>query len=150
LPGLEVSLKNHVNRRRGLLELTNSYNKLSGASGLYYVVRFQSGDVEVVRPGGPRYVSGSLPDPKPLYVSALGALMVTYGVGPDMFFFNRKARLAFKKGEKFCITAVVPEMEMRSNTVFVNGSFDLPKGHDPLKDERDWREARKRERDARR
>jgi hypothetical protein len=145
-----ITLRNHAKRARTIQEVRAPEGNLNWAEGLSYVVRFKDGAVIEV-PNRTRGISGSferLPRHLPIRVSAGGKVEGEYPTLYGLLFFNRgrEAREAYRKCKVFAVTVVATEdgLNLRSNTVFVNGKFELPKGHDPIADAKAYREAKAR------
>ncbi|HZT80745.1 MAG TPA: hypothetical protein VFA26_11000 [Gemmataceae bacterium] len=128
---LTLALKNHSLRERRVIELLATDNKLLSASGLIFSLRFENGAVAM---GRPCYCTVGMPREAPLKVPDRGESVGVGDLYSVLFGFDHDAAVALQKCKRFCVTAAILEMGLRSNTVFINGTFRLPGDFDPLKD----------------
>jgi hypothetical protein len=142
-----IALRNHAKRARTIQEVRAPEGNLRQAQGVSYVVRFKDGVVvEVPNPSrGIRGHFGIPPPHLPVRVPAGGKVEANHpSLHGLLFSLNRDAINAYRKCKVFAVTAIATEdgLNLRSDTVFVNGKFDLPKDHDPIADAKAYREAK--------
>lgn len=144
-----LTLRNHAKRPRTIQEVRSLESNLRFAEGLSYVLRFQNGVVLEVpnRTFGLRNMIGTPPAHQPVRIPAGGKVVAAHPDLTSMLHLDRReVREAYRKCKVFAVTVIATECDLNlaSNTVFVNGTFDLPKKHDPIADAKAYRAAKKK------
>src|SRR5262249_3996664 len=135
----KLVLTNLAKRDLRLTALSTYYQELVYAPGLTFLLRFKDGTVVEVRNESPMVPADAalVPALEPIKIASEGSKWGDWGRG---FVTNSgEAIEAVAKCKQFCVTAIVDKLGLKSNTVFVNGTFNVPRDHDPLKDAKAYR-----------
>jgi hypothetical protein len=144
---VRLELVNHSDRPRriGELEVADRLRPqgqqspgCGNARGMSFVFRFDDGTVYEFRPTGVVGSQHRRPLLVPLRLEAKGRATAEGDLW-NLLSDSEECRRAVRERRRFCVTAVVEEMGLKSNTAFVNGAFLLPKGYDALEDARAFR-----------
>jgi len=136
-------LINNTKEIRSVKQLIADGNRLHVAYGLTYICWFPDGTVLELEPSFAAYSdpwSGSFTRAKPLALPAEG-----YALGVFNFIntLNKKFYDPYDKNKgRFCLTAVVGDLKLQSNTIRYNDCPDPPPEYVPVKHSRFTPEAR--------
>ncbi len=142
-PRIELTLTNHSGKACSIEHLQTVKDRLEASRGLRIVIRFKSGAIFRVGYGlGP--IAGHL-EQIPFRPFALPAGASVSREQNLLAYLSHDARLEFDKCKDFCVTAVLPGLKLKSNTVFFNDFFDLGPEYDPFKDSAEYDRRQKEE-----
>ena len=150
---LRLTLTNGSSNGRELADLQTVDNRLDDVTGVQFVARFPGGEVVILHPyplnrGQKVRPDGADPAPAPRALSlkpnesATGTIDLVNSYTPE--FHEQYDRAA----GRFCLTAIVPGLGLRSDTVTYNGCPDPPRSYDACAEAARLEEAVLRRREA--